>query len=89
MPRFGERGSARVARLLAGAGAWMRSGSSGGAVIVDLFWRDGRHCRAGLHAARDGQRLAALPAALVARTLLADAAAHVGAVEAREVLGFA
>jgi hypothetical protein len=87
LPRFREIGSARAARVLAGVGAWIRSGSSGGSVIVDLFWRDGRHRRAGVHAVREGQRLAALPAALAAQALLAGTAARPGAVEARELLG--
>src|SRR5207302_641073 len=57
LPRLGDVWSTRVAGVLANVGAWIRSGSSGGSVIVDLFWSDGRHSRAGMHAARDGQRL--------------------------------
>lgn len=87
LPRSSDIWSARVARVLAGVGAWIRSGSSGGSVIVDLFWSDGRRSRAGMHAVRDGQRLAALPAALAAEALLANTAAQRGAVEARQLLG--
>lgn len=87
LPRLSRSGSARVAAALSRLGALFRSGSSGGTVVVDLFWPDGRASRAGLHAVREGQRLAALPAALAACALETDPAVRRGVTTVAELIG--
>jgi hypothetical protein len=60
----------RTADLLARpAGLLRRLGTSGGAVMTELFYPDGSTRRAALVGRRDGQRMAALPCAYVARAL--------------------
>lgn len=62
-------------------------GCSGGAVMTELFLTNGSVVRAALAGARDGQRMAALPCALVARTLSEGAVSQPGAATAYEFLG--
>lgn len=76
-----SRGLARIGSVLP------RFGSSGGTVLVDVRWRDGRGRRAWIHADRDGQRMAFLPAAFVAERLASEGAGAVGVRMADEVLG--
>lgn len=64
---YGPRAASALARL---AGLAPRWGCSGGAVMVEAFAEDGRVLRASATAPEQGQRMAALPAALVARELL-------------------
>jgi hypothetical protein len=65
--------------------AWV--GTSGGAVMTELFYEDGTTRRAALVAPRHGQRMAALPCALVARALCAGEGQQTGALTAYEFLG--
>jgi short subunit dehydrogenase-like uncharacterized protein len=85
-PHWGDR----TVRALAWVGRFYRTGHSGGVILAELTWADGTLRRAALHAARHGQRLAALPAALVAEVLAAPtpaAAVRAGACTAYELLG--
>jgi len=75
------------ARVLARLGSLTRGGSSGGTLVVDLFWPDGTTSRAGLHSARNGQLLAALPAVMAARALDTGVATARGTVTAAGLLG--
>jgi len=87
LARLGPRWGARTAALLAPIGGLDRRGHSGGVVMAELLDGDGTTRRAALHAARDGQRLAAVPAALVAQALETGTAARRGAYTAYELLG--
>jgi hypothetical protein len=87
LARLGPRWGARTAALLAPVGGLDRRGHSGGVVMAELLDGDGSMRRAALHAARDGQRLAAVPAALVAHALETGAATRRGAFTAYEMLG--
>lgn len=87
LARAGWRGGPRVSAVVAVLGGLLRGGSSGGTVIVEMFWPGGGVRVEGLHAARDGQRLAALPAALAACALEDDPTRPRGAVTASELLG--
>ena len=64
-----------------------RFGSSGGAVMVELFFHDGSARRATMLAREHGQRMAALPCALVARSLCMKPVTRFGAMTAFEFLG--
>jgi saccharopine dehydrogenase-like protein len=76
-----------TAGLVSALGAPLRAiGHSGGAILAELFWADGRVRRASLAAPHDGQRMAALPAALSALTL-ARSAASTGAMLPHQLLG--
>lgn len=80
--------SALVAPVLGIMGRVLgQAGCSGGAVMTELFLADGSVRSACLYAASDGQRMAALPAALVARALCAGERAPPGAMAAYEFLG--
>jgi hypothetical protein len=79
--------TARMIGLPAGLFRWI--GTSGGAVMTELFYVDGTTRRAALVARRDGQRMASLPCALVAHALHASASVLRGAGAAYEVLGAA
>lgn len=80
----------RTARLLALPGRLLqRLGCSGGAVMTELFLAGGSIRWAALLARREGQRMAALPCALVARALSEDRRARLGAMTAYEFLGAA
>ena len=78
----------RLARLLAVPGRLLGGrGCSGAAIMTELFLADGTVRRATLLAREDGQRMAALPCALVAQTLSAKAGGACGARTAYEFLG--
>jgi hypothetical protein len=80
----------RTARLLALPGRLLRRlGCSGAAIMAELFLEDGAVRRATLLARQDGQRMAALPCALVARALSAGDVGPRGAMTAYEFLGAA
>ena len=69
-----------AAALLARAGAVVgAAGTSGGAVLCELFWADGRTSRAAAVSASDGQRMAVLPCVMVAHALAGGANASIGA----------
>ena len=81
--RFGRR----VSDLLANAGNWLKGiGCSGGAVLVEAFFLNGENQRAAVVSPNDGQRMAALPCALVVKALL-DGTSFRGAGTAYELLG--
>lgn len=70
LARLGSGYGPRTAAVLEWFGGWLRGlGTSGGAVMTELFAADGSTRRAALVARRDGQRMAALPCALVAHML--------------------
>jgi hypothetical protein len=75
----------RLLELPGRALGWL--GCSGGAVMSELIYGDGSVQSASLVARRDGQRMAALPCALVARTLSEGVGQICGAVTAYELLG--
>jgi hypothetical protein len=75
----------RLLELPGRALGWL--GCSGGAVMSELIYGDGSVRWASLVARRDGQRMAALPCALVARTLSEGDGQIGGAVTAYEFLG--
>jgi hypothetical protein len=78
----------RMARLLALPGRLLRRfGCSGGAVMAELFLAGGAVRRATVLGRADGQRMAALPCAFVARALSEGGAASTGACTAYEFLG--
>jgi hypothetical protein len=78
----------RTAGLLQKLGNRFRTfGTSGGAVMSEVFLRDGTTRRAALVARQDGQRMAALPCALVAHALAAGTAIAGGTRTAYEFLG--
>jgi hypothetical protein len=78
----------RTARLLALPGRLLRRlGCSGAAIMTELFLANGAVRRATLLARQDGQRMAALPCALVARVLSEGGAWGRGAMTAYEFLG--
>jgi hypothetical protein len=62
-------------------------GSSGGAVMTELFSGDGSRRCAALVARKDGQRMAALPCALAVRALCEGKRFEAGAMTAYEFLG--
>ncbi|HSS77875.1 MAG TPA: saccharopine dehydrogenase NADP-binding domain-containing protein [Thermoanaerobaculia bacterium] len=83
-PRFGSalfKGFTPVARGLS------RIGHSGGFVKVELWSANGQAASMALGGARDGQRMAALPAAFVAQGLYEGSVASKGVVTAWEALG--
>lgn len=70
LARLGSGYGPRTASWLEWFGGWFRTlGTSGGAVMTELFAADGSSCRAAVVARRDGQRMAALPCALIANAL--------------------
>lgn len=83
-PRWGgalTRAMLPIARPLS------RFGHSGGFVQVELWGEDGGSAAASLGGAREGQRMAALPAAFAAEALLDGTAGTRGTVTAWELLG--
>ena len=87
LARLGPGYGSRLARLLRWVGGLAPGGSTGGVVMVELFWPDGTTRRATLRADRDGQRMAALPCALAVRGLRDGSATARGALTAYELLG--
>jgi Saccharopine dehydrogenase NADP binding domain len=99
--RLATYGFALLARLGSGYGTWTARliglpggllrflGCSGGAVMTELFLPGGQVRRAAVVARRDGQRMAALPCALVACALAEERARPCGALTAYEFLGAA
>lgn len=78
----------RTARWLSRIGGLTRAfGTSAGAVMAELWWPDGRARGAALVAARDGQRMAALPCVLALDALARGAAGGRGALLPHELLG--
>jgi hypothetical protein len=85
---LGENYRDRTAKLFALLGDFFRRlGTSGGAVMVELFWRDGSIRRTALCAPQEGQRMAAMPCALVAQALGQGVSTPGGALTAYEFLG--
>lgn len=85
---LGWRPGPRLVELLAWVGDRVRGiGSSGGAVLTELFYPDGSTRRAWVLARSQGQRLAALPCALAAEALYREPAGRVGVCTAYELLG--
>jgi hypothetical protein len=87
LARCGPLWGPRMARIVTALGSLSRGGSSGGVVLAELVWRDGSTRRAALSGVSEGQRFAALPAALVARALETGAATAPGVHAAYELLG--
>lgn len=88
MARLGLNYGRRTARLVQALGGCVRwAGTSGGAVMTELFFADGSARRATLLARTDGQRMAALPCALAVAALCAGTHRAEGAVTAFELLG--
>jgi hypothetical protein len=87
LARLGLSYGAGAARFLARIARMSSGGSSGGVVLAELFWADGVVVRAGLYGAQDGQRMAALPAALAVLALAGGSARSRGALAAHELLG--
>lgn len=78
----------RTAELLDWLGnRFPRFGTSGGVVMSEILFDDGTKRRAALVARREGQRMAALPCALVAHVLAARPQPPAGVWTAYEVLG--
>jgi len=89
LARLGIYPGARTAGLLEWIGRPLRGlGSSGGVVLAELFYDDGSVRRRGLLARQDGQRMAALPCALVARQLCRDGPHPAGSLTAYDFFGF-
>jgi NAD(P)-dependent dehydrogenase (short-subunit alcohol dehydrogenase family) len=88
LARSGRGFGPRTARLLAQFGNWTRgTGCSGGVVMSELLYADGTRARLAIVTESEGQRLAALPCALVARSLSESTSARFGAQTAYELLG--
>lgn len=82
-PGYGERMARFLSRM---GGATRGQGTSGAALLTELFFANGSCRRASLCAAADGQRMAALPAALAAETLV-HGRGRPGSWTAYELLG--
>jgi hypothetical protein len=88
LARLGSGYGPRTGRLLDLPGRLLRRlGCSGGAVLTELFFPDGSARRAALAGRSDGQRMAALPCAFVARALAEGTTAVRGAATAYDCLG--
>jgi hypothetical protein len=83
---YGERTARRLSWLGNRLG---RFGSSGGAVMTELFYPGGAVRRAALVAREGGQRMAALPCALAAHALASGACKESGALAGHDLLGAA
>jgi hypothetical protein len=81
---YGE-GTSRFFRWL--GNRFRRFGTSGGAVMTEVFFSDGTMRLSSLVAPKEGQRMAALPCAIVARDLAAGTRIKGGAWTAYEFLG--
>jgi len=80
---WGRRTAIILARLATLAPA---IGTSGGAVMVELEWGDGRRTSRALVATEGGQRMAAVPCAVVAHALATGAVSAVGVRSPTEVV---
>jgi hypothetical protein len=79
LARAGARWGRRTAALLSSlARVAPPIGATGGAVMVELIWPDGRRAARALVAEEEGQRMAALPCAMVAGALASAAPPSVG-----------
>jgi hypothetical protein len=79
LARTGAHWGRRTACFLARLAAWAPAmGTSGGAVLVELTWRDGRRAARALVADADGQRMASLPCTVIADALATRSAPVVG-----------
>jgi hypothetical protein len=78
-------GTAKLLALLGSLTGWL--GCSGGAVMTELFFSGGRTRWAALATPENGQRMAALPAVMVACALLQTPHVRPGASTAYEFLG--
>jgi hypothetical protein len=87
LARLSSRWGDRMAALFEWLGKWSRGGSSGGAVMTELFFADGSCRRGTMLARRDGQRMASLPCALAAHVLCSGGALTPGVLTAYELLG--
>jgi hypothetical protein len=88
LARMGSSYGRRTVGLLRGLNRLVpRFGCSGGAVQADLFYSDGTVRSASIASAKDGQRMAALPAAVVARALVIGTTHCPGATTAFGLLG--
>ncbi len=83
-PDLGSRAASVLGRA---AGLFSHFGHSGGCVQVELWDGDGRRATASLGGPQEGQRMAALPAAFVARDLREGRIAARGFLTAWEALG--
>ena len=83
-PDLGARAAAVLGRA---AGLFSRFGHSGGFVQVELWDSNGRCVTASLGGPREGQRMAALPAAFVARDLVENRISARGVLTVWEALG--
>jgi hypothetical protein len=87
LARLSSRWGERTTGLFEWAGGLARgAGSSGGAVMTELFYAD-RIRRWTMLARRDGQRMASLPCALAARVLCSGTELRPGVLTAYELLG--
>jgi hypothetical protein len=88
LARLGPRcGGYLLAGLTPLARVFSHFGHSGGYVKAELFDAGGAVASAAIGAARGGQRMAALPAALVAQALHEDGIPHRGTITAYQALG--
>lgn len=79
LARIGPTWGRRTAALLSALAAVVPTGgATGGAVLVELSWEDGRRAARALVADEEGQRMAALPCAVVADALATGAATVTG-----------
>jgi hypothetical protein len=79
LARTGAHWGRRTAALLARLATWAPAmGTSGGAVLVELDWSDGRRASRALVADTGGQRMAALPCTVIAHALAGRPAPVVG-----------
>jgi hypothetical protein len=86
LARLPFRYGGRTARVLDLPGRLVRGGSSGGAVMVELFEAKGSVISAAAVANRDGQRMAALPCVYAVQHLL-EQITFVGADTVAELIG--
>jgi hypothetical protein len=88
LARLGSGYGPRTARWLDLPGRLFRGlGCSGAAIMTELFFPDATSAPAALAGPRDGQRMAALPCAFVARALADGTASVRGAATAYDCLG--
>jgi hypothetical protein len=88
LAKLGSNYGDRTADVFEWLGKWgPRFGTSGAVVMTELFYCNGFCCRAAAFARHEGQRMAALPCALVARELASRRSVIGGAMTAYEFLG--